>query len=538
MAASSRVRTRRTVRPFRMRTAGTAGALAAVSIALLTAPPADADGMDGPGPRVPGALSGWDRQRIAPGADLYSGLLRDGGSARWTVTVSEDGAQILSAGQARDTARGLRRAGFAPRTERVDWPRGSADRHGTLGMRVRVGSHASKEEADEQRAELGEAGFAAATEWTGGDGAGRGGRTRVNAAVIDPRRFRGSLGSDDGAAVAGRERLTTLSSRAGALLGVNAGFFVMEDEDGVPGAAAGVAAQDGRLRSAATNGRIAAVLRGDGLRPELVRLRTELSVRAEGSAGRGATRTVDGVNRQPGLIRNCGGVGGDRPTELPLHDVTCTDPHELVLFTAQLGTSTPAGKGVEAALDRTGRVLELRARGGKVPAGGEVLAGTGAGARWLRAHARPGTVLKVRERVLDEGGRRVRLGAGDDIVNGGPQLVRDGRVSVDFGADGIDRPGEPSAAYAWGLKRNPRTALGVDRRGRILLVTAEGRQPGYSDGLSVTETARLMASLGAVRAMNLDGGGSTGMTLGGALITRPSDPAGERAIGDALLLER
>jgi exopolysaccharide biosynthesis protein len=144
----------------------------------------------------------------------------------------------------------------------------------------------------------------------------------------------------------------------------------------------------------------------------------------------------------------------------------------------------------------------------------------------------------VRERVLDEGGRRVRLGAGDDIVNGGPQLVRDGRVSVDFGADGIDRPGEPSAAYAWGLKRNPRTALGVDRRGRILLVTAEGRQPGYSDGLSVTETARLMASLGAVRAMNLDGGGSTGMTLGGALITRPSDPAGERAIGDALLLER
>jgi exopolysaccharide biosynthesis protein len=80
--------------------------------------------------------------------------------------------------------------------------------------------------------------------------------------------------------------------------------------------------------------------------------------------------------------------------------------------------------------------------------------------------------------------------------------------------------------------------MGIDGRGRVLLVAAEGRQPGYSDGLSVTGTARLMKSLGAVEAMNLDGGGSTAMTLNGSLITRPSDPTGERAVGDALLLQR
>jgi hypothetical protein len=39
----------------------------------------------------------------------------------------------------------------------------------------------------------------------------------------------------------------------------------------------------------------------------------------------GATREVDGLNRKPGLIRGCGGDGGDSPTEQPKHDFTCTD---------------------------------------------------------------------------------------------------------------------------------------------------------------------------------------------------------------------
>ncbi|HCA87096.1 MAG TPA: hypothetical protein DEQ61_17425, partial [Streptomyces sp.] len=115
---------------------------------------------------------------------------------------------------------------------------------------------------------------------------------------------------------------------------------------------------------------------------------------------------------------------------------------------------------------------------------------------------------------------------------------RDGEVAVDYGADGIDHPGDPSFAHAWGLKRNPRTLLGVDARGRLLLVTSAGRQPGYSDGLGLNEAARLMKSLGAVDAMNLDGGGSSAMALNGELITMPSDATGERPVGDALLLKR
>ncbi len=44
-----------------------------------------------------------------------------------------------------------------------------------------------------------------------------------------------------------------------------------------------------------------------------------------------------------------------------------------------------------------------------------------------------------------------------------------------------------------------------------------------------------MRALEARDAVNLDGGGSTTMTIRGNLVTRPSDATGERPVGDALL---
>jgi exopolysaccharide biosynthesis protein len=77
---------------------------------------------------------------------------------------------------------------------------------------------------------------------------------------------------------------------------------------------------------------------------------------------------------------------------------------------------------------------------------------------------------------------------------------------------------------------------GIDRRGRLLLVTVDGRQPGVSEGVTLQEGARLMQSLGAVDAMNLDGGGSTAMVVVGLLVNHPSDSTGERADGDAVVV--
>ncbi|MDA0841352.1 MAG: phosphodiester glycosidase family protein [Planctomycetota bacterium] len=85
-------------------------------------------------------------------------------------------------------------------------------------------------------------------------------------------------------------------------------------------------------------------------------------------------------------------------------------------------------------------------------------------------------------------------------------------------------------------QRHPRTALGLDREGRFLvLVAVDGRQPGYSEGMSTRELAELMLELGCASALNLDGGGSTSMVLRDEhgelrIMNRPSDRTGPRPV--------
>jgi hypothetical protein len=293
---------------------------------------------------------------------------------------------------------------------------------------------------------------------------------------------------------------------------------------------AGSSILDGRLVSEAVDGRTDLVFGARG--PFVSALWDAESV----TAGDGATRVLDGDNRKPGLIRACGGTGGDLPTEQPLHDITCTDPSELIRDTPIFGAATDAGDGVEALLDASGTVIAVREpRGGPIPLGGSVLAGTGDGAEWLRAHALPGSHLTVTTRVRTEHGP-FALASGRAVVNGGPRLLRAGRPAIAAEAEGFDHPGDPGFFYAFALRRNPRTIAGVTRDGRLLLVAVDGRAPGYSAGLSFDEGAAVMRALGAVDAVNLDGGGSTTMTIRGTVVTRPSDATGERPIGDAILL--
>ncbi len=63
---------------------------------------------------------------------------------------------------------------------------------------------------------------------------------------------------------------------------------------------------------------------------------------------------------------------------------------------------------------------------------------------------------------------------------------------------------------------HPRTAVGYSKNGRYLyLVVVDGRQPLYSEGITLRELAELLLSLGAYNAMNLDGGGSSTMVIRG-----------------------
>jgi Phosphodiester glycosidase len=166
-----------------------------------------------------------------------------------------------------------------------------------------------------------------------------------------------------------------------------------------------------------------------------------------------------------------------------------------------------------------------------------VLAGTGDAADWLRAHALPGRRVDVDRAVRAERGW-LPLRPPVGVVNGGPRLVRHGRTAITAWAEGFHWAEDPGFYYRFGLRRNPRTLAGTARDGRLLLVTVDGRRPGTSVGASFAESADVMRALGATDAVNLDGGGSTAMTVGPRLVTQPSDATGERPIADALVVGR
>jgi hypothetical protein len=117
-----------------------------------------------------------------------------------------------------------------------------------------------------------------------------------------------------------------------------------------------------------------------------------------------------------------------------------------------------------------------------------------------------------------------------------PRLLSNGSPDISAYAEGFVWPENPEFYYRFGVKRNPRTIAGIEPGGKLLLVAVDGHAPGYSVGASFKEEAAVMASLGAKEAVNLDGGGSTTMTVGGDLVNRPSDATGERPVGDAVVL--
>ncbi|MGF1503796.1 MAG: phosphodiester glycosidase family protein [Chloroflexi bacterium] len=84
-----------------------------------------------------------------------------------------------------------------------------------------------------------------------------------------------------------------------------------------------------------------------------------------------------------------------------------------------------------------------------------------------------------------------------DLYNAvsGPLIVEDGEPRTDR-QDELD----------------PRTAAGIAGE-TLLLVVIDGRQPGYSAGMTLPELAALFVELGAEYAINLDGGGSTTLAV-------------------------
>lgn len=210
----------------------------------------------------------------------------------------------------------------------------------------------------------------------------------------------------------------------------------------------------------------------------------------------------------------------------------------LVLYTPRFGTETPPLQGTVVTLRgvigplESGRVYSgvvARKEEGRVgapvraaiPADGVVLAGRGP-AEVLLEDLSLGEWLQFQVELLPPFDQTA------EAVAGWPVLIENGVVQPLNGSDTLV------------AGRHPRTALGFNDE-YLFLVAADGRQPGYADGMTLAELAEFMAALGATEAVNLDGGGSTTMVLRPpgeerpVVVNRPSD-GHERVVANALFV--
>ncbi|TCN25065.1 phosphodiester glycosidase family protein [Mesobacillus foraminis] len=468
---------------------------------------------------------------IAPGV-TFTKITRGEPSAKDVYTV--EAAFVDTEQEARNVVRKLKNDGFED-SKVVGAKRAMDDQtKGSLGFSVRTGSFPAEKEAKALQERLSEKGYSGLrVVYTGEDGQMTTGPWVVNILEVHRNQFRGkvipSLAQDQ---VQGKETLTSMTSRHEAFAGLNGGYFVVNERDGTPGDPAGITVINGQLVSEAINSRSSLILSSAGKKADIASVSTSMFVQSTD----GAVREIDGVNRKPGLIRNCGGTGGDSTTEAPKHDFTCQDESELIHYTPAFGESTETVDGFEVVLNQKGEVVETRNHpGGKIPGKGSVLAGTGEAGQWLLSHAKQGMKLHIQNKIMANG-KPMNMKTAMSMINGGPRLLKNGKISINAVEEGFHWEEKPDFYYRFGERRNPRTLAGIKENGNLLFVTIDGRAPGWSVGASFEESARIMKSLGAVEAINLDGGGSTSMTIGQALVTRPSDQSGERPIADGILL--
>lgn len=292
----------------------------------------------------------------------------------------------------------------------------------------------------------------------------------------------------------GRATMSTMVRESGAIGGVNGDFFQWGDDPG--GDPGGIMVRNGELLShpGSTGSRAPSIGWGrDG-----VKIADKCAWTASVEMG-GKPLAIEGLNEyaRPNTVTLATAAGGYAISKGPAVFLTFRVPG------AVLG---PNGEFIGTVLG----IEEGREKLAVTP-GTMVLMGRGKAADALRKAAL-GSTVKVRTRVVGYDFRRI-----DNVIGGGPVLVRKGEVAPGAEAD----------------VRHPRTAMGVDKDGNLWYAIVDGRQP-MSVGATLRETGEVMRKLGCVEAINLDGGGSSSMMLFGTTLNRPSGGV-ERAIANGIL---
>lgn len=325
-------------------------------------------------------------------------------------------------------------------------------------------------------------------------------------------------------AAIGTEKTSSIATRHGAVAAINAGFFRL-DKSKFAGDAAGVLMIDGQFLSESVNDR-AAMISGNSKRSTAVFFSHVATYHSIELGSLGGVR-LSGVDRE----RKTG---------------------EAVLYNAYFGESTRTKEnGIEIILDKCKRVrwrifektvcLDVTvlddAKDSKIPVNGHVVSFegeflqqrsdfVGAIKNFAKLHGRRRAVGVINEVEVSQG-HFFRTDKSDDVTNGVPQLIKDGKIDITWEQEKVSK--------SFVETRHPRTAVAKLKDGKFLMITVDGRSES-SGGIGLQDLAEYLLSLGATDAMNLDGGGSTTMFLDGKVVNHPSDKEGERKVSDAILV--
>ncbi len=134
-----------------------------------------------------------------------------------------------------------------------------------------------------------------------------------------------------------------------------------------------------------------------------------------------------------------------------------------------------------------------------------------------------------------------------DILASGPMLIDEGK-SVDHTAyintmvEAVH--GKDIGAHYTYIRRHPRTAMGTDSRGNVLLLVVDGRSVGNAEGVTIVELTKICEWLGMSNAINLDGGSSSTMwskeegVVNFPCRNKKFDHEGERRVSSILAVRR
>lgn len=302
-------------------------------------------------------------------------------------------------------------------------------------------------------------------------------------------------------AAVGLEKTSSIAVRHGAIAAINAGFFKIEGL--YRGDAAGILKIDNLIYSESFGGRVALMIdnKTDETDVFIERANVNYSVKIN-------NRVYElGINRQRG-------------------------ENDLVLFKPEFHRTTLTDNNGVEIIVRKNRVRQIIDNKGSnpIPADGYVISASGKRREDILSTVKNGAKaeLALFHSSPENPIPNTAFFRAEDVIGGVPQLIKNGKIEITWE--------EEKSSKSFVETKHPRTAVAKLKDGKFLMLTIDGRQPTHSIGMNLNELAELLLELGAIDAMNLDGGGSTTMFLDGKVMNKPSDKEGERSVSDAILV--